>query len=54
VIVESAGLSPLRFRLAFDRADGSALEGRQSGSFWNLFRWVPLGDGEDFTLTRLP
>jgi peptidyl-prolyl cis-trans isomerase A (cyclophilin A) len=54
LIVESSGLSALRFRLAFDRAEGGALEGRQNGSYWSVFRWVSLNDGEDFTLTRLP
>lgn len=54
VLIQSSGLLALRFRLAFDALDGVALEGRQSGSFWSIFRWVPLAEGSDFTLAPLP
>lgn len=54
LVIQTSGLFPLRFRMGFDSFDGTALRGRQSGSFWSLFRWVPLNDGTDFTMTRLP
>ena len=54
LVIETSGLLPLRFRMAFDSFDGTVLEGRQAGSFWSIFRWVSLNDGTDFTMTRLP
>jgi cyclophilin family peptidyl-prolyl cis-trans isomerase len=54
LVVESSGLFPLRFRLGFDGQSGASLDGRQSGSFWSIFRWVPLADGSSFTLAPLP
>lgn len=54
LVVETSSLLALRFRLGFDGQSGATLEGRQSGSFWSLFRWVPLADGSPFTLAPLP
>jgi peptidyl-prolyl cis-trans isomerase A (cyclophilin A) len=54
LVIESSGLLPLRFRMGFDAFDGAILSGRQKGSFWSIFRWVPLAEGTDFTMTRLP
>jgi cyclophilin family peptidyl-prolyl cis-trans isomerase len=54
LVIESSGLFPLRFRMGFDAFDGTALTGRQTGSYWSIFRWVPLSDGSGFTMTRLP
>jgi hypothetical protein len=54
LVIETSGLFPLRFRMGFDAFDGAALTGRQIGSYWSFFRWVPLTDGTDFTMTRLP
>jgi len=54
LVIQSSGLLALRFRLAFDGLEGAALEGRQTGSFWSIFRWVPLSEGSDFTLAPLP
>lgn len=54
LVIESSGLLPLRFRMGFDAFDGVVLSGRQKGFFWSIFRWVPLAEGTDFTMTRLP
>lgn len=54
LVIESSGLLPLRFRIGFDAFNGAVLSGRQKGFVWNIFRWVPLADGTDFTMTRLP
>lgn len=54
LVIETSGLRPLRFRMAFDSFDGAVLAGRQAGSFWSLFGWGTLNDGTDFTMTRLP
>ena len=54
LVIQTSGLFPLRFRMGFDAFDGTTLSGRQTGSFWSIFRWVPLADGTDFTMTRLP
>lgn len=54
LIIESSGLATLRFRMGFDAFDGAILSGRQKGLYWNIFRWVSLAEGTDFTMSRLP
>lgn len=54
LLIESSGLLGLRFRLGFDGLSGATLQGRQRGSYWSIFRWVPLSDASAFTLAPLP